>query len=109
MSNKFQKNLFRLRNLFRDHYPRSPWSLDKSKFLPSKLYSSLEKNLRREQIIRQVVAKIHASSGVENILQSTVNELSKALNTHGGAVQLSQNNDRNEPRKKQIYGFNRKR
>ncbi len=72
------------------------------------LLSSLEKNLRREQIIRQVVAKIHASSGVENILQSAVNELSKALNTHGGAVKLSQNNDRNEHRKKQIYDFNRK-
>lgn len=71
------------------------------------LLNSLEKNLHREQVIRQVVARIHASSGVENILQSTVTELSKALNTHGGAIQLSQNGETNDTRKKQVYGFNR--
>ena len=71
------------------------------------LLNSLEKNLHREQVIRQVVAKIHASSGVEDILQSTVTELSKALNTHGGAIQLNQNSETDDTRKKQIYGFNR--
>ncbi len=52
------------------------------------LLTSIEQNFRREQIIRQLVARIHAASGVQNILKTTVTELTKALNTPGGAVRL---------------------
>lgn len=52
------------------------------------LLNSIEQNFRREQIIRQLVARVHAASGVQNILQTTVTELTKALNAPGGAVRL---------------------
>ncbi len=52
------------------------------------LLTSIEKNFRREQVIRQLVARIHSASGVQNILQTTVTELTKALNAPGGAVRL---------------------
>jgi len=47
-----------------------------------------EQRLRRERIIRQMTGKIHAAVGVENILQTTVNELTKALDAPGGIVRL---------------------
>lgn len=53
------------------------------------LLTSIEQNFRREQVIRQLVARIHAASGVQNILQTTVTELTKALNAPGGAVRLA--------------------
>lgn len=52
------------------------------------LLASIENNYRREQMIRQLVARIHGESGVQNILQTTVTELTKALNAPGGAVRL---------------------
>ncbi len=52
------------------------------------LLTSIERNFRREQVIRQLVAQIHSASGVQNILQTTVTELTKALNAPGGAVRL---------------------
>ncbi len=53
------------------------------------LLTSIEQNFRREQIIRQLVARIHSASGVQNILKTTVTELTKALNAPGGAVRLA--------------------
>ena len=53
-----------------------------------RLLTSLEQRLRRERIIRQLTGKIYAAVGVENILQTTVSELTKALDAPGGIVQL---------------------
>ncbi len=53
-----------------------------------RLLTSLEQRLRRERIIRQLTGKIHTAVGVENILQTTVSELSKALDAPGGIAQL---------------------
>ncbi len=53
------------------------------------LLASVEQSYHREQIIRQLTAKIHAASSVENILQTTVTELSKALNAPGGVIRLA--------------------
>ncbi len=53
-----------------------------------RLLISLEQRLRRERIIRQLTGKIHTAVGVENILQTTVSELAKALDAPGGIAQL---------------------
>ncbi len=53
------------------------------------LLTSIEQNYRREQTIRELVARIYTASGVQNILQTTVTELTKALNSPGGAVRLA--------------------
>ncbi len=53
-----------------------------------RLLTSLEQRLRRERIIRQLTDKIHTAVGVENILQTTVSELAKALDAPGGIAQL---------------------
>ena len=52
------------------------------------LVASIELRLRRERIIREVTSKIHAASGVEQVLQTTITELSKAFDAPHGIVQL---------------------
>jgi GAF domain-containing protein len=55
------------------------------------LLASIERRLRRERIIREVTSKIHAATGVERVLQTTVTELSKAFDVPQGIVQLHVN------------------
>jgi len=52
------------------------------------LFTSIQKQFRREQIIRQVTGKIHASSGIDTILQTTVTELNKVFDVSGGVARL---------------------
>ena len=52
------------------------------------LFTSIQKQFRREQIIRRVTGKIHASSGIDNILQTTVTELSNVFDVSGGVARL---------------------
>ncbi len=56
-----------------------------------RLVASLERQFRRERIIREVTGKIHAATGVDQILRTTVFELTKALNTPAGVVHLKTN------------------
>lgn len=53
-----------------------------------RLLASLERQLRRERIIREVTARIYAANGIDNILQTTVTELNRALNLPYSAVRL---------------------
>lgn len=53
-----------------------------------RLVSSIENRLRRERVIRELTGKVHAAVGIENILKTTVTELTKALDTPGGIARL---------------------
>jgi PAS domain S-box-containing protein len=53
-----------------------------------RLLTSVERGFRRERIIRELTSKIHATVGIENILETTVTELTKALDTSGGVARL---------------------
>lgn len=55
------------------------------------LVASLERQFRRERIIREVTGKIHAATGVDQILRTTVFELTKALNAPAGVAHLKIN------------------
>jgi len=56
-----------------------------------RLLASLERQFRQERIIREISGKVHATTGVDQILQTTILELSKALHTPAGVARLKIN------------------
>ena len=53
------------------------------------LMASIERRYRREQIIREITGKIHATTGVDQVLQTTLNELSSVFNVPVGMAHLN--------------------
>ncbi len=53
-----------------------------------RLLDASQRRARREEIIREITSKIRSSTDVEDILQTTVTELSKMLGTSRGGITL---------------------
>jgi hypothetical protein len=56
-----------------------------------RLLDASQRRARREEIIREITSKIRGSTNVEDILKTTVTELSKILGTSQGNVTLGVN------------------
>jgi GAF domain-containing protein len=54
----------------------------------ARLFEQVQRRARREQLIREITARIRSAVDVESILQTTVQELGKALGTSHGLVRL---------------------
>jgi len=54
----------------------------------ARLFEQEQRHARRERLIREVTARIRGAADVESILQTTVQEVSKALGASHGLVRL---------------------
>jgi PAS domain S-box-containing protein len=57
-----------------------------------RLLDASQKRLRREEIIREISSKIRNATEIEDILKTTVTELSKVLGTSKGSIRLGTGN-----------------
>jgi GAF domain-containing protein len=53
-----------------------------------RLLTSVQKQVKREQAIRELTGKIHAATDVDQILQTTIFELTKAFDVTSGKIRL---------------------
>jgi len=54
----------------------------------ARLFEQVQRRARRERLIREITARVRSTVDVESILQTTVQELGKALGTSHGVVRL---------------------
>jgi GAF domain-containing protein len=54
----------------------------------ARLFEQVQRRARRERLIREITARVRSTVDVESILQTTVQELGKALGTSYGVVRL---------------------
>ena len=64
----------------------------------ARLFEQVQRRARREQLIREITARIRGTIDVESILQTTVRELGRALGTTHGFVRLGTETELATPR-----------
>jgi signal transduction protein with GAF and PtsI domain len=61
----------------------------------ARLYETTERAARRESIIREISSKVRSATTVDDIMKTTVSELSKVLGAAHGGITLSMDEESN--------------
>jgi GAF domain-containing protein len=74
-----------------------------------RLLADSQRRARREEIIREISGKIRSSTNVDDILKTTVTELSKVLGAPRGGVILGLGSAESQPKEAETVANNGKR